>query len=334
MEGSFFNWADRPVLVTGAGGFIGSHLVEQLLQLKAKVHCFLRYNSLSRKGFLDILGETERAKLQIITGDLESQETVMHAAKGVDIIFHLGALVSVPYSFLHPEETVRTNTIGTLNVLMAARRYGISKTVITSTSEVYGTARYVPMDEEHPLQAQSPYAASKIAADKLAESFYRAYGLPVAIARPFNTYGPRQSTRAVIPTVIAQALIRSELILGDTSTTRDFTFVKDTVAGLLRIAETEEAIGEVINLGSNSEITISDLVQLVAKLSGRNLRIVKDPKRIRPGTSEVRRLYAANEKAKRLLSWKPTVTLEEGLRRTMAWVKDNLDLFEADRYGI
>lgn len=334
MKEALLNWKNRPVLVTGAGGFIGSHLVEELLKQGADVYCFLRYNSLSRKGFLDMLDKKKQADLHIIRGDLEIQETVMQAAKGMDIIFHLGALISIPYSFLHPVETIFTNTIGTLNILMATREQKVFKTIIMSTSEVYGTARYVPMDEEHPLQAQSPYAASKIAADKLAESFYRTYALPVAIARPFNTYGPRQSTRAVIPTIISQALMSSEVKLGDILTTRDFTFVKDIVQGLIRIAERQQSNGEIINLGSNYEISINDIVKLVGKLLGKNLNVIVDANRIRPGTSEVRRLYASNQKAKRLLNWEPTVSLEEGLQQTISWVKDNLDIFEVDRYGI
>ena len=334
MVGTSFNWENRAVLVTGAGGFIGSHLVERLLKLKANVYCFLRYNSLSRKGFLETLNKTERSELHIVSGDLEAQDTIMQAAKGMEVIFHLGALISIPYSFIHPQETVLTNTIGTLNVLMAARKYNVSKTVIMSTSEVYGTARYVPMDEEHPLQAQSPYSASKIAADELAKSFHRAYELPVAIARPFNTYGPRQSTRAVIPTIITQALTRSEIKLGDTSTTRDFTFVKDIVSGLVLIAEKKETNGEIINLGSNCEISVVDLVKLVSKLTRRDLKIELDEKRLRPGTSEVRRLLAANEKAKRLLGWRPTIDLEEGLRRTIDWISDNLNIFEVNSYGV
>jgi dTDP-glucose 4,6-dehydratase len=329
-----YRWNGKSVLVTGAGGFIGSHLVERLLKLKAKVYCFLRYNSLSRKGYLEDFAQEERARLNIVRGDLETQETVMEAAKGMDVIFHLGALISVPYSFIHPQETFNTNAGGTLNILMAAREHGVSKVVVMSTSEVYGTAKYVPMDEGHPLQAQSPYAASKIAAEKLAESFFRSYRLPVAIARPFNTYGPRQSTRAVITTIISQALTRDELKLGNTLATRDFTYVEDTVAGLVRIAEEESTCGEVINLGSNFEIAIDDLVQLIAKVSGRDLRIAQDPLRIRPGTSEVQRLFASNEKAVKMLDWRPSVSLEEGIRRTMDWVRDNINHLETDRYGV
>lgn len=327
-------WIGRPVLVTGAGGFIGSHLVELLFDAGAEVHCFLRYKSTSEQGYLIELSEEKRKNLHIIRGDLESQETVIDAAKGIDTIFHLGALISVPYSFVHPEETVHTNTIGSLNILMAARTHNVSNVVIMSTSEVYGTAKYVPMDENHPLQAQSPYAASKIAADKLAESFYHTYGLKVAIARPFNTYGPRQSARAVIPTIISQALTRDELKLGNTATTRDFTFVTDTAKGLIRIAEVAESAGEVINLGSNFEIAINDLVKTIARLSGRDLRIVQDTERLRPGTSEVQRLYASNKKATQLLGWHPTVSIEDGLLRTMEWVRNNLHRFDVNRYGL
>jgi dTDP-glucose 4,6-dehydratase len=334
MKKKSYSWKGKSVLVTGAGGFIGSHLVERLLKLKAKVYCFLRYNSLSRMGYLEEFGDEERARLNIVRGDLETQETVTEAARGMDVIFHLGALISVPYSFIHPQETFNTNAGGTLNILMAARQHDVSKVVVMSTSEVYGTARYVPMDEGHPLQAQSPYAASKIAAEKLAESFFRSYGLPVAVARPFNTYGPRQSSRAVITTIISQALTRDELKLGNTAATRDFTYVEDTVAGLVRIAEEDAACGEVINLGSNFEIAIDDLVKLIAKVSGRNLRIVEDSQRLRPGTSEVHRLLAANDKAVKMLNWRPSVDLEDGIRRTMDWVAKNMKLFEVDRYGV
>lgn len=334
MPENYFDWKDKKVLVTGAGGFIGSHLTEALIKKEAKVCCFLRYNSLSRKGFLETLSPAKQSKLSLIKGDLEAQETVMQAAKGMDVIFHLAALISIPYSFLHPEETMRTNAIGTLNILMAAREYGIAKTVIMSTSEVYGTARYVPIDEEHPLQAQSPYSASKIAAEKLAESFYRAYGLPVVIARPFNTYGPRQSVRAVIPTIISQALGRGELKLGDISTKRDFTFVKDTVRGLMLMAEKKGSDGQAINLGSNYEITIQDIIKLVSRLLNKRLKIITDSQRLRPGTSEVKRLWASNEKAERLLGWRPKIKLEEGISKTITWIRDNLSLFEIDKYGV
>ncbi len=334
MAKGSFNWKNKSVLVTGAGGFIGSHLVEELLERKAKVHCFLRYNSQSSRGFLDALRKEDQAKLSILKGDLEVQETVMQAARGKDVIFHLGALVSIPYSFLHPEETVRTNTMGTLYVLMAARQYHVSKTVIMSTSEVYGTARYVPIDENHCLQAQSPYAASKIAAEKLAESFYLVYGLPVAVARPFNTYGPRQSARAVIPTIISQALKRSEIKLGDTSTKRDFTYVKDIVRGLILIAEKKESCGEAINLGSNYEISIVDIVKKVARLSGRRIKIINESRRMRPKASEVRRLWAQNKKAREILGWQPVISLDEGLRRTIDWVRDNQENYKIDQYGV
>ena len=324
------NWADVRVLVTGAAGFIGSHMVEELVRLGARVTAFVRYTSRASVGFLSSL----TSDIQIVAGDLTEFESVYQAMKGREYVFHLGALIGVPYSFVHPREVVHVNTIGTLNILTAARETKPRRVVLTSTSEVYGTARYVPIDEEHPLQAQSPYAASKIAADKLGESFSHSYGLPVSIARPFNTFGPRQSLRAVIPTIIGQTLRGGQISLGAITPTRDFTFVKDTVRGLVRCAEADEAVGEAINFGTGRETSIGDLAKKIAFLIGRDIEIVSDEQRLRPGVSEVHRLCCNNAKAQRLLGWQPQCSLEEGLQRTIDWFKESDHPHEPRRYHI
>jgi len=324
------NWAGIKVLVTGAAGFIGSHLVEELIGLGARVTAFVRYTSRAAVGFLSSL----TTDLQIVAGDLTEFESVYQAMKGQDYVFHLGALIGVPYSFVHPREVVQVNTVGTLNVLTAAREIRPRRVMLTSTSEVYGTARKVPIDEAHPLQAQSPYAASKIAADKLGEAFHHSYNLPVSIIRPFNTFGPRQSLRAVIPTIIAQALQGGPVILGATSPMRDFTFVKDTVRGMVRGAEVDGAIGEVINLGTGQEISIGDLAKKIISIIGRDVEIHGDEARLRPGTSEVHRLCCENGKAQRILAWRPQYSLEEGLQRTVDWFKQSDYPHEPRRYHI
>jgi len=324
------NWQGRKVLVTGAGGFIGSHLVEELVGLGTQVTAFVRYTSRASIGFLNSLP----SDLRVVAGDLTEFESVYRAMKDHEYVFHLGALIGIPYSFVHPREVVQVNTIGTLNVLTAARETKPRRVVLTSTSEVYGTARYVPIDEEHPLQAQSPYAASKIAADKLGEAFHRSYDLPISILRPFNTFGPRQSLRAVIPTIIVQALGGGPISLGTTSPTRDFTFIKDTIRGFLRCAEVEESVGEVINLGTGREISIRDLATTINSLMDRNVQIITDDQRIRPGTSEVHRLCCNNDKAGRLLGWSAQYSLEEGLQETIGWLKKSGDLGDAGRYHV
>lgn len=324
------DWRGINVLVTGAAGFIGSHLVEELMGLGARITAFIRYTSRASLGFLSSL----KSDLHIIAGDLTEFESVYRAMKDQEYVFHLGALIGVPYSFVHPREVVQVNTIGALNVLTAARETNPRRIVLTSTSEVYGTARHIPIDEDHPLQAQSPYAASKIAADKLGEAFYRSYGLPVAIARPFNTFGPRQSLRAVIPTIIAQALRGGPIALGATSPTRDFTFVKDTVRGLLRCAEVDRAVGEIVNLGTGREISIGDLAKRIASLTGVEVRIVSDEQRIRPGSSEVQRLCCNAAKAAHLLDWQVKYSLEEGLKQTVEWFRESGNLEESRRYHI
>jgi len=324
------DWRGQKVLVTGAGGFIGSHLVEELVGLGTQVTAFVRYTSRASIGFLNSLP----SDLRIVAGDLTEFESVYRAMKDQEYVFHLGALIGIPYSFVHPREVVQVNTIGTLNVLTAARETKPRRVVLTSTSEVYGTAQYVPIDEEHPLQAQSPYAASKIAADKLGEAFHRSYSLPVSILRSFNTFGPRQSLRAVIPTIITQALGGGPISLGTTSPTRDFTFVKDTIRGFLRCAEVEESVGEVINLGTGREISIRDLAKTINSLMDRDVKIITDDQRIRPGTSEVHRLCCNSDKAGRLLGWSAQYSLEEGLQETINWLKTSGDLEDAGRYHV
>jgi dTDP-glucose 4,6-dehydratase len=324
------NWRGRKVLVTGAAGFIGSHLVDHLVGRGARVTAFVRYTSRASVGFLSTLA----SDLKIVAGDLTEFESVYRAMKDQEYIFHLGALIGVPYSFVHPREVVQVNTIGTLNVLTAARETGARRVILTSTSEVYGTARHIPINEGHSLQAQSPYAASKIAADKLGESFHHSYGLPVSIARPFNTFGPRQSLRAVIPTIIVQAIEGGPIMLGETSPTRDFTFVKDTAHGLARCAEADGAIGEVINLGTGQEISISELAKKIALIIGRKITFESDDQRLRPGTSEVQRLCCDNAKAQNLLAWRPQYTLEKGLKETIAWFKETGRVDEYRRYHI
>ncbi len=328
------NWNKHKVLVTGATGFIGSHLVERLLSLGAQVRVFAQYNSQNSTGLLEMLPDIVRKEVEVVWGDIKEMESVKKGSNGSSIIFHLASLVGIPYSYLHPQEVVMTNTIGTLNVLICSRENGVEKTVITSTSEVYGTARYVPIDENHPLQGQSPYSASKIAADKLAESFYCSYNLPVAICRPFNTYGPRQSMRAVIPTIITQALTKEEIRLGSISPTRDLTFVLDTVEGFVRIAESPRSVGEVINIGSGFEISIGDLAAKICSLVGKDLPIVSEEQRKRPKKSEVSRLYADNRKAKELIGWEPRVSLDEGLKQTIDWISSSLKYYQPDKYYV
>jgi dTDP-glucose 4,6-dehydratase len=325
---------DTKVLVTGAGGFIASHLVERLVSEGAKVRAFVRYNSRGDVGLLRMLPVELLSQIEIIAGDLRDTEAVRGAMKDVDTTFHLGALIAIPYSYVHPREVIETNVMGTLNVLMAARELRTRRVVHTSTSEVYGTAQYVPIDEKHPLQGQSPYSASKIGADRIAESFFRSYNVPVVTLRPFNTYGPRQSARAVIPAIITQALTRDEVKLGSLDPSRDFTFVADTVEGFLRIAAAENVLGEEINLGNDNTIRIGDLAEKIFGILGQTPGLTADPQRLRPDKSEVMKLWASNQKAKELIGWEPRVSLDEGLRRTIEWIKSHLDLYQPDRYTV
>lgn len=319
------SWLDRTVLVTGAGGFIASHLVETLVLRGSKVRAFVRYNSRGDPGLLSMLSPELLEKVEVIAGDLRDTSAVRQATEGISHVFHLGALIAIPYSYLHPAEVVETNVIGTLNILMAAREYGIQRVVHTSTSEVYGSAIYTPIDEKHPLQGQSPYSASKIGADKLVESFYRSYDLPVVTLRPFNTYGPRQSARAVIPTIIHQALRQNLIYLGNIEARRDITYVTDTVSGFLKVAEVPGIEGETFNLGTGYEVSITDLVKEIGGLLGTSLDVAVEPQRLRPVKSEVQRLLSDNRLARQRLKWEPLIPLRDGLRATIDWIKTHLE---------
>jgi NAD dependent epimerase/dehydratase len=325
-------WKNRRVLVTGAGGFIGSHLAERLVQLGAETRCFVRYNSQGAAGWLS--SSPLRSELEIIYGDLRDYESVLHAAESVSVIFHLAALVGIPYSYESPRSYVQTNIAGTLNVLEAARRHETERILCTSTSEVYGSALYVPIDENHPLRGQSPYSATKIGADKIAESYHLSFGLPISIARPFNTYGPRQSSRAVIPTIVTQALTQASVNLGNLHTTRDFNFVWDTVEGFLAIAEAPEAIGKTLNIGSGTETSIRELTEVVFDLIGTKSPIEIDDQRIRPEASEVDRLCANSLLLSQLTRWRPRAPLREGLTRTIEWIGQNLETYSVGSYAI
>jgi NAD dependent epimerase/dehydratase len=328
------NWKDKKVLVTGAGGFIASHLVERLVSEGADVRAFVRYNSRNDYGMLKLISSDAFSKIEIIQGDLRDNEAVRNAVNGVDTVFHLGALIAIPYSYVNPREVIDVNVMGTLNVLMAARDFGTRRVIHTSTSEVYGTAQYVPIDEKHPLQGQSPYSASKIGADRIAESFYRSFEVPVVTLRPFNTYGPRQSARAVIPTIITQALTRDEVKLGSLEPSRDFTFVHDTANGFLKVAAAENVLGEEINLGNDNTIRIGDLANKIFEIIGKTPKVTLDSQRIRPNKSEVMKLWASNQKAKSMIDWEPHISLDEGLRLTVEWISSHLDLYRPDQYTV
>lgn len=324
----------KRVLVTGAGGFIGSHLTERLVDLGAKVTAFLRYSSRTDEAMIKLLPAEKKKEIRIIYGEIRQPETVKEAMKDIEVVFNLAALISIPYSYLHPQEVFETNTLGTVNVLTAAKEGKVEKVVQTSTSEVYGTAQYVPIDEKHPKQPQSPYSASKIAADAIALSFYYSFRLPVAIIRPFNTYGPRQSDRAIIPTLISQALVKKKVLMGSGTPTRDFNFVSDTVEGFIKIAESENSIGQEINIGSGCEISIGELAGKIVSLLGKGVRLVKDEKRVRPEKSEVERLLADNSKARELLGWCPRVNLDAGLKTTIEWIRGHPDFYKPDTYNV
>lgn len=323
------------ILITGADGFIGSHLVEELIGRGCKVRAFVYYNSFNHCGWLDDLPKETFKKIEIFPGDVRDPNGVREAMKDIDIVYHLAALIAIPFSYHSPDTYVDTNIKGTLNVLQAARELGTKRIIITSTSEVYGTAQYVPIDEQHPFQGQSPYSATKIGADRLAESFYRSFNLPVTIVRPFNTYGPRQSARAVIPSIITQLLSGVEEIkLGALSPTRDFNFVKDTVRGFVSIAESDKTIGEEINIATQSEISIGDLAQELINQINPKARIVIDEERLRPDKSEVKRLLGSNEKIKRLTNWEPQTSLQEGLKETIDFFRFNLEKYKTDIYNL
>lgn len=321
------------VLVTGAGGFIGSHLVERLAGTGAHVRCLLHYNSRNETGNLKFVDKALLSRLEIVWGDIRDPYFVDEAVKGCRTVFHLAALIAIPYSYRAPYEFVAANVFGTLNVLEACRRHGVHRMIHTSTSEVYGTARYVPMDELHPIQGQSPYSASKIAADKLVESFYCSFELPAVTIRPFNTYGPRQSQRALIPAIVAQLEAgKKRLVLGSTGPIRDFTFVDDTVRGFLLAAVVDGLEGETINLGFGKGISVGELSQKIASLCGVKVRIKADQQRMRPDKSEVLRLISGNAKAEQKLGWKPEIGLDDGIRAVIKFVKKNPDLYSAEQY--
>jgi NAD dependent epimerase/dehydratase len=335
------NLNNKKILITGSDGFIGSHLTETLVRQGYNVRAFVYYNSFNSWGWLDDAEKSVKDSIEIFSGDIRDPYGVKAAMKGCDLVFHLAALIAIPYSYHSPETYIDTNIKGTLNILQAARELGIEKMVHTSTSEVYGTAQYVPIDENHPLQGQSPYSASKIGADQMALAFYRSFNTPVSIIRPFNTYGPRQSARAVIPNIISQiAHGRTDIQLGVLHPTRDFNYIKDIVRGFIAVAEADASLGEIINIGSNYEISIKETAELIAEVMQKKINLICDHLRIRPEKSEVERLWASNEKAKRLLNYSPSYGGREGFKRgiqeTVDWFThaDNLKKYKSDIYNI
>lgn len=326
---------NHKILITGADGFIGSHLTELLVAEGYEVRAFAYYNSFNTWGWLDTLPKSVMDHIEIFAGDVRDPNGVREAMKGCSAVFHLAALIAIPFSYHSPDSYVDTNIKGTLNVLQAARDMETERVLITSTSEVYGTARYVPIDENHPYQGQSPYSATKIGADRLAESFYRSFGLPITIVRPFNTYGPRQSARAVIPTIITQLLVgKTEIKLGALTPTRDFNYVKDTANGFYQIFQSDKTIGEEINIATRHEISIGALAEELIRQINPAAKIVCDEERLRPEKSEVNRLLGCNEKIRRLTDWAPQYTLEAGLQETIAFLRDHLSLYKTDIYTI
>ena len=326
---------NKNVLITGADGFIGSHLIERLVKEGARVKALSQYNSFNNWGWLEDVDCKD--DIEVLCGVVRDSAYVKHISKGIDVIFHLAALIAIPYSYVAPESYVDTNIKGTLNVCQAALDNNIEKVIVTSTSEVYGTARYVPIDEKHPKQPQSPYSATKIGADAIAKSFNNAFDLPVVIARPFNTYGPRQSARAVIPTIIIQiAAGKKQIMLGDTTPTRDFNYVKDTCSGFVALANCDQAVGEEINIGSNYEISIGDTLSLIKNIMNSDVEFITDKERIRPKNSEVNRLWCDNSKIRKLTDFKPEYSIERGLKETIEWFLDseNLKKYKADIYNV
>ncbi len=325
----------KKVLVTGADGFIGSHLTESLLERGYEVKAFAFYNSFNTWGWLDSFPKDKQKEIEVFTGDIRDPNGVREAMKGVDTVFHLAALIAIPFSYHSPDSYVDTNIKGTLNVLQAARNLGTGRVLVTSTSEVYGTAQYVPIDEKHPYQGQSPYSATKIGADRLAESFYRSFQMPISIVRPFNTFGPRQSARAVIPTIISQLLAgKEEIQLGSLTPTRDFNYVKDTAAGFIAIAESGKTIGEEINIATQQEISIGDLAKEIISQINPKAKVVCDEQRLRPEKSEVNRLLGSNQKIKELTDWKQQYSFAQGIAETIAWMRENLNAYKTDIYNI
>lgn len=329
------SWHGRQVLVTGAGGFIGSHLTQALVEAGAKVRAMLHYDSRPHRGNLEFLSPRLLGELELVRGDLTDPHFCLRAVEGQGVVFHLGALIAIPYSYVAPSAYVQANVVGTLNLLEACRFHATPRLVHTSTSECYGTARYTPIDEEHPLQGQSPYSASKIAADKLAESYHLSFGLPVATLRPFNTFGPRQSARAVVPTILAQLLSGAEeLVLGDVTPVRDLNFVANTVEAFLKIADCDAAVGQVVNAGSGRGESIGTIAELAMGVVGRRVPIRSAAERVRPAASEVWTLLASNQKAQRLMDWSPRISLEEGLDQTARFIRDHLAEYRPAEYAV
>lgn len=328
------DWKERNVIVTGAGGFIGSHLVEKLILNGARVTAFIHYNSRNDWGMIENIPDKTKKNINIINGDITDTFAVQRALKDKEIVFHLAALIGIPYSYEAPESYVNTNIKGTLNVMQAALTSNVEKIVHTSTSEVYGTALYTPIDEKHPLQGQSPYSASKIGANKIAESYYHSFDLPVATIRPFNTFGPRQSARAVIPTIITQALNSDSINLGSLTPVRDLTYVTDTVNGFIKIAESDKTIGKTINIGSGYGVTIGELAEKIREIVNPEATICCDQNRVRPDGSEVKKLICDNSLADQLMGWKPSVTLEEGLALTISWIREHIELYKLNQYTV
>jgi dTDP-glucose 4,6-dehydratase len=326
------NWKGKRVLVTGAGGFIGSHLTERLVDLGADVRALVHYNAMGTWGWLDT--SRSRDSVRVLAGDVCDRDSVHRALAGREVVFHLAALIGIPYSYDAPSSYVRTNVEGTLNVLHAARENGVEILIHTSTSEAYGTAQYVPIDEKHPLRGQSPYSASKIGADKMAEAYHASFGLPIVIVRPFNTFGPRQSARAVVPTIITQLLSGKPVRLGSVHPTRDLNYVANTVDGMILAAQAPDAVGQTVNLGSGREISILELAKLLAQMTGKPLELEQEAERVRPPVSEVERLVADARLAQRLLGWQSSIGLEEGLARTLEWMVEHAERYRPNVYAV
>jgi dTDP-glucose 4,6-dehydratase len=338
LASGYFGWSEvimGKILVTGAGGFIGSHLTEELVRQGEEVRAFVRYNSRDEKGFLEDLPKEVQSQIEVVPGDLTDPNGVRKAVRGCSKVFHLGALIAIPYSYVHPFDFVQTNVVGTAHILNACLDNDVLERIIhTSTSEVYGTAQYIPMDEKHPLHAQSPYAASKIAADKLAESYYLSFGLPIATLRPFNTFGPRQSLRAIIPTIVSQVMGSKKIHLGNLKPRRDFLFVKDTVRGFIELGKCGEAVGKVVNIGTGSDISIEELAKKISAELKREEQIEVEDQRIRPEKSEVMQLLSDTRLAQKLFGWKPRYALEDGLKETIEWYRRNLSRFKVGSYPL